>query len=180
MILIQDYTRVGKFLSLILRHNPETIGITLDKNGWADVSDLIAGVNKKGYKLDIDILSEIVETNNKKRYIFNQDKTKIRANQGHSIKVDVELKKQTPPNILYHGTAKKYYDLIIKDGIQKKSRNHVHLSKDEQTAITVGKRHGESVVIKVNAKVMDNEGYEFFVSENGVWLVDFVPARFLS
>lgn len=177
---MNDHTKISKFISLVLRHNPQVIGITLDEFGFADVSELINGISEKGYMLNQDILFEIVETDNKKRYIFNKGKTKIRANQGHSIKINLELKKQKPPNILYHGTAEKYYDSIMQNGIQKRSRTHVHLSTDFQTAIEVGRRHGKPIVFKVDSKSMYEKNYEFFLSDNGVWLTFFVSNEFLS
>lgn len=147
-----DLKTIGVFLSLVLRHKPEAAGISLDKNGWAEVSALIEGVNKTGkYTLDFHTLEEIVRTDGKLRYSFDADKTKIRANQGHSVAVDVELKEQQPPEILYHGTGKKYLDSIKAEGLKPKSRLYVHLSPDEVTAVNVGRRHGVPVVLKVNA-----------------------------
>ena len=130
-------TDTSRFISLILRHKPETIGITLDEHGWANVKDLIEGI-KKTRPFDMDMLEEIVRTDNKQRYSFNEDKTLIRANQGHSIPVDVELTKAVPPDILYHGTGEKYVSSIDKEGLLPKSRLYVHLSKDEDTAVNVG------------------------------------------
>ncbi len=177
---MDNHNKISKFMSLILRHNPKVINIQLDKNGWASVEELIKGINKAGHKIDMDILEEVVATNNKKRFIFNEDKTKIRANQGHSIDVDVELKVTKPPSSLFHGTAVKYYDTIMKQGLQKRSRNHVHLSDNEETAITVGKRHGQPIVLKIDSKTMYDMGYVFYLSENGVWLTDEVPLQFIS
>lgn len=171
---------LGKFLSLILRHSPETIGIKLDENGWADVSELLHGINCLGRKINMNILEEIVANNNKKRYSFNFDKTKIRANQGHSIPVDVELKAVNPPSILYHGTADRFYEDIRKNGLQRQSRNHVHLSSDEETAIIVGRRHGRPAVLSIDAEAMHDAGYIFYLSENGVWLTDHVPANYIK
>lgn len=177
---MKDYTSIGKFISLILRHNPETIGIKLDKHGWADVSELLAGMNQKGHRIDMAMLEEIVATNNKKRYSFNEDKTKIRANQGHSIPVDVELKTVVPPDVLYHGTADRFLNEIKKKGLQKQSRNHVHLSSDWDTAVSVGKRHGCPIVLKVNTKAMYQDGYIFYLSENGVWLTEDIPIQYIN
>lgn len=170
---------VSKFISLILRHKPETIGITLDKHGWADVTELLDGINKTT-PITMTDLEEIVKEDNKQRYSFNDDKTLIRANQGHSIPVDVELKQEVPPEILYHGTGIKYFDSIKKDGLIPKSRLYVHLSKDEQTATTVGARHGEPVILKVRAKEMHDSGYKFYQSVNGVWLTDSVPLQYIE
>ena len=172
-------TDTSKFLSLILRHKPETIGIKLDEHGWADVSELISGISKTR-PFDMKMLEEIVRTDSKQRYSFNKDKTLIRANQGHSIPVDVELEKKTPPEFLYHGTGEKFVSSIDKEGLLSKSRLYVHLSKDTETAVKVGSRHGKPVVYRVAAAKMADEGYEFFLSVNGVWLVKAVPAEYLS
>lgn len=171
-------TDTSRFISLILRHKPETIGITLDEHGWANVKDLIEGI-KKTRPFDMDMLEEIVRTDNKQRYSFNEDKTLIRANQGHSIPVDVELKKAVPPDILYHGTGEKYVSSIDKEGLLPKSRLYVYLSKDEDTAVNVGKRHGKPVVYKVDARKMQEDGFEFFLSVNGVWLTNEVPVKYI-
>ena len=172
-------TDTSKFLSLILRHKPETIGIKLDEHGWADVSELISGISKTR-PFDMKMLEEIVRTDNKQRYSFNEDKTLIRANQGHSIPVDVELEKKTPPEFLYHGTGEKFVSSIDKEGLLSKSRLYVHLSKDTETAVKVGSRHGKPVVYRVEAGKMADDGYEFFLSVNGVWLTKAVPAEYLS
>ena len=170
---------ISKFISLILRHKPETIGITLDKHGWADVTELLDGINKTT-PINMTDLEEIVKEDNKQRYSFNDDKTLIRANQGHSIKVDVELEQTLPPDILYHGTGVKYLDSIKKSGLIPKSRLYVHLSKDAQTATTVGSRHGEPAVLKVRAKEMYDNGFVFYLSANGVWLTESVPVQYID
>lgn len=169
----------SKYLSLILRHKPETIGISLDEHGWANVDELIAGISKT-HDLNMNILEEIVRTDNKQRYSFNEDKTLIRANQGHSIPVDVELKKVEPPEHLYHGTGEKYVNSIDQSGLIPKSRLYVHLSGDIETAINVGKRHGKPVVYQVSSDIMQKDGYEFFRSVNGVWLTKEVPVKYLE
>ena len=174
-----NLTKVSKFIALILRHKPETIGITLDKHGWANVQELIDGVSKK-YPIDMDILEEIVRTDEKQRYSFNKDHTRIRANQGHSVPVDVELEEVEPPAYLFHGTAEKYTGLIERDGLIPKSRLHVHLSKDVETAIEIGKRHGDPVIYLVDSGKMHKQGYKFYCSVNGVWLTDKVPVEFLT
>lgn len=172
---------LSKFLAFILRHKPEDIGITLDEHGWANVDELIEGINKKdGYSANIYILDEIVRTDDKQRYSFNEDKTLIRANQGHSIPVDVELKEMTPPDILYHGTALRFMVAISDDGIKPMSRLYVHLSEDIETSHKVGKRHGEAVVLKINAKRMHAEGIKFYLSENGVWLTKYVDWKYVT
>ena len=170
---------LSKFISLILRHKPETIGIKLDEHGWADVQELIDGIGKT-HRFSMDMLEKIVAEDDKQRYSFNEDKTLIRANQGHSINVDVELKKTIPPEILWHGTGEKYVESILGKGLIPKSRLYVHLSKDYDTAVKVGSRHGKPVVFKVYAGRMAEEGYEFFMSENGVWLSKHVPKEYLE
>jgi len=169
----------SRYLCLILRHKPETIGISLDEHGWANVKDLIKGVNKT-HKLDMEMLEEIVATDEKQRYSFNEDKTMIRANQGHSVNVDVELEEAVPPQYLYHGTATKYMDSIWKTGLVSKSRLYVHLSADTETATKVGERHGKPIVFRVRSKCMYLQGHKFYKSQNGVWLTKNVPVEFLE
>lgn len=170
----------SKFISLVLRHQPEEINLHLDENGWASVKDLLEKMNKKGIKIDIDLLNTIVESNDKKRFAFNDDKTKIRASQGHSIDVDLELKPVIPPPVLYHGTTGKYLDSIFKTGLKKQSRQHVHLSATIETAKAVGGRHGKPVILTINAKAMQDQGFLFYLSANNVWLADEVPTQFIS
>lgn len=174
-----DLNPISKYIALILRHKPEVAGITLDEHGWADVRELIKGVRKKYSSFDMTLLDVIVTCDEKQRYSFNENKSKIRANQGHSIPVDVELKKTVPPRWLYHGTAEKYVEFIEKKGLIPKSRLYVHLSKDVETAVEVGKRHGVPVVYAVDSNLMYKAGYEFYLSENGVWLTKEVPVRYL-
>lgn len=169
----------SKFLSLILRHQPEKIGLKLDENGWAEVQELIQKCHNK-HPFTFEVLEEVVATNNKKRFSFNEDKTKIRANQGHSIEVDVELRQTEPPEFLYHGTASRFLDIILKEGIIKMSRQHVHLSAAKDTAVQVGSRHGKPVVLVVQSGEMARQGIPFFLSENGVWLTDFVDPKFIN
>lgn len=175
-----NLTKVSKFISLILRHKPETIGISLDKHGWANVDKLIKGISDNYPGFNMDILEEIVRTDEKQRYSFNEDKTLIRANQGHSIQVDVELEEVEPPEYLYHGTGEKYAGLIDRDGLIPKSRLYVHLSKDVNTAIDVGKRHGQPVIYLVDSGKMCRQGHKFYCSANGVWLTNNVPVEFLT
>ncbi len=171
--------KLSKFISLILRHKPEEVGITLDEHGWANVEDLINGINNSGRKIDKDVLEEIVRTDNKQRYSFNEDKTKIRANQGHSIPVVIDFKELEPPDTLYHGTATKSIEGIHARGIKPMSRLYVHLSKDFETAKQVGSRHGECVVLIINAKRMYKDGVKFYLSENGVWLTEYVDPKYI-
>jgi putative RNA 2'-phosphotransferase len=174
-----DLIQTSRFISLILRHKPETIGISLDEHGWANVADLLDGISKTQY-IDMAMLEKIVATDNKQRYSFNEDKTLIRANQGHSIPVDVELPEKKPPIILYHGTGEKYVYSIDEQGLISKSRLYVHLSGDEETAKTVGSRHGKTVVYEIYAREMYNDGYVFYQSVNGVWLTKSVPAKYMK
>ena len=173
--------QTSKFISLILRHKPETIGITLDEHGWANVEELIKGVNGTSRNhLDMELLEEIVRSDNKQRYSFNEDKTLIRANQGHSIPVDVELPVKEPPEFLWHGTGEKYVESIDCQGLVPKSRLYVHLSDDVENAENVGRRHGKPVIYKVLSGKMQEDGYIFYQSVNGVWLVKEVPVRYLE
>ena len=175
-----NLTKVSKFISLILRHKPEEIGIQLDEHGWADVRKLIKGVAEKYPGFNLDILEEIVNTDEKQRYSFNGDRTLIRANQGHSIPVDVELEEVEPPEYLYHGTAWKYIPSIMQCGLIPKSRLYVHLSGDIETATNVGKRHGAGMVLYVRSGDMHRDGFTFYRSINGVWLVKNVPVEYLD
>ena len=178
---MSDQTKhISKFLSLVLRHKPEEIGITLDSNGWASVPELLARMNAKGFGLTMDLLEEVVSTNNKKRFAFNDDQTLIRASQGHSVEIDLDLKPADPPALLYHGTAQKNGDSIFATGLQKQNRQHVHLSDNTETARNVGARHGKPLVLHVNAAQMQKDGFVFFLSANNVWLTDKVPATYLS
>lgn len=172
-----NLTKTSKYISLILRHKPETIGINLDEHGWANVKELIDGVNKT-HRLDMELLEEIVETDDKQRYSFNEDKTKIRANQGHSVDVDVELEEAVPPELLWHGTGIKYMKSIDVEGLVPKSRLYVHLSSDPNTAIEVGKRHGVPAIYCIDALRMHSDGYKFYKSKNGVWLTKHVPTEY--
>ena len=168
-----------KFISLILRHRPEVIGITLDEHGWANVDDLLAGISRTR-PLDMAGLEKIVRTDEKQRYAFNSDKTKIRANQGHSVPVDVELQPVTPPALLYHGTGEKFVSSIEARGLIPKTRLYVHLSGDYDTARKVGARHGSPRVYQINAARMSADGYVFYRSVNGVWLTKQVPPQYLT
>ena len=171
--------KLSRFMSLILRHRPESIGISLDEHGWANVDELIEGISKTR-EFNMDILEEIVRTDEKERYSFNEDKTLIRANQGHSIPVDVELEEVEPPEELWHGTGEKYVASIDEIGLIRKSRLYVHLSKDKETALKVGSRHGRPVLYTVKTREMYQDGYTFFLSKNGVWLTKEVPVKYLE
>ena len=170
----------SRFLSLILRHKPETINLQLDNEGWLNVNELIEKSNKHGELLDFDMLEYIVNNSDKQRFTFNNDKSKIRANQGHSIEVELDLQEKIPPTILYHGTVDKFVDSIRNSGIEKRSRNHVHLSAETETAIKVGSRKGTPVILTVNSGQMYKDGYKFYQSKNDVWLIDFVPKEYIN
>jgi putative RNA 2'-phosphotransferase len=180
IIMNKSLKHTSKFISLVLRHQPETIGLKLDENGWADVTALINKMSVAGTVIDIQTLKEIVDTNDKKRFAFNEDMTMIRASQGHSIEVDLDLQPVTPPEILYHGTAEKNIESIFRTGLQKQIRQHVHLSINIETARAVGGRHGKPVVLNINAKAMQQAGFLFYLSENNVWLTNEVPPQYIS
>ena len=172
-------TTVSKFLSLVLRHQPELIGIELDTQGWVDVAILIKQLNANGTFVDRALLDHVVETNSKKRFAFSDNRERIRASQGHSISVELGYSAQTPPDILFHGTGEKSVTSILSTGLEKRSRQHVHLSQDLQTATQVGGRHGKPVVFTVLAAEMQAAGHLFYLSENNVWLTDHVPVKFV-
>jgi len=178
-MLKDNLTSTSRYLSLILRHKPEAAGITVDEHGWANVNELIAGV-RRSRPFDMEMLEEIVRTDEKQRYSFSGDKSLIRANQGHSIPVDVELTVVAPPEFLYHGTGEKYVSSIDAQGLLPRSRLYVHLSPDVDTAKTVGSRHGRPVVYTVLSGKMAEDGMTFYRSVNGVWLTKSVPARYLK
>jgi len=180
MVHMGKLDKLSVFISLILRHNPDAACIKLDEHGWANVNELIDGIKNTGRTINMDILEEIVRTDNKQRYSFNQDKTLIRANQGHSIPVDVELEEKQPPQYLYHGTANRFLDSIMVEGLKPMSRLYVHLSKDEETALKVGKRHGKPVVLKIKTEEMLKNGVKFYLSQNGVWLTKYVDEKYIE
>jgi putative RNA 2'-phosphotransferase len=175
----KQLTRISKFLSKYLRHEPATLGLTLASGGWVMVDDLLQACARHNFPITKAQLDEVVEKNNKKRFSFDETGQKIRANQGHSTEVDLQLEPQTPPTILYHGSAQKNLESIMATGLEKRSRHHVHLSKDIATATNVGSRHGKPIVLAIDTKAMQEAGFVFYCSENGVWLVDSVPPKFL-
>ena len=180
MISEKQNTKTSKFLSLVLRHKPETIQIQLDENGWVSVSELIGKLNKNGKEINFEILKHIVDTNSKKRFAFNEDETKIRASQGHSLLIDLNYEPIKPPNELYHGTSERFLDSIFKSGIEKRNRQHVHLSSDIETALKVGQRHGKPVILEILTEKMNKDGHKFYLSENNVWLTDYVPVEYIK
>jgi len=171
-----DYIKVGKKITYLLRHNPEDL--MMDKHGYVDVVSLLSKVCITQSELD-----HIVDTNNKKRLAYNDDKTMLRATQGHSIKVDVQLKEKRPPRVLYHGTSPMNYDKIMKTGLSKMRRLHVHLSDSKDVAYDVGKRYSkykEPVILEIDTAKMYTDGYKFYLSDNGVWLTDNVPKKYID
>ena len=171
--------KLSKFLSLILRHRPEVLGITLDEYGWASTQEIIDKMQEKGRPASLEMIQEVVRDNDKQRFKLSEDNSRIRANQGHSIKIDLNLTPLPPPPVLYHGTAVKNRTAILKEGIQKRNRQHVHLSADRATAQKVGQRHGKPIIFVVNTYKMYQEGILFYQSDNGVWLTDYVAPIFL-
>lgn len=171
--------RISKALALALRHRPELFDLDLDQQGWCRVAQLLANFQKKNIEIDRLVLERIVKHNDKQRFALTDDGRKIRANQGHSIEVDLAYQPARPPELLYHGTAKKYWPSIHQSGLQKQSRQHVHLSKDVATAKKVGQRHGQPVVLTVFARQMEQDGFVFYCSANGVWLTEEVPTVYL-
>jgi putative RNA 2'-phosphotransferase len=174
-----DLVSASKFLSLVLRHQPEVIGLSLDSEGWADIDEIIRLAH--GHKpLTRALIEAVVANNNKQRFAISADGQRIRARQGHSVEVDLGFVPVAPPTLLYHGTATRFVDAIRRDGLVKRSRQHVHLSADAETATNVGSRHGKPVVLIIAAAEMTAAGHAFFLSENGVWLTDAVPAAFID
>jgi putative RNA 2'-phosphotransferase len=174
-----DLKRSSKFLSLILRHDAAKFGVALDSAGWASVEAVLAACRAHGHAIDRALLERIVMENDKQRFAFDETGARIRANQGHSVEIDLQYEAAPPPARLYHGTASRFLESIRAEGLRKMVRHHVHLSADETTARAVGQRHGKAVVLVVEAGVMAGEGVSFFRSPNGVWLVEHVPVRFI-
>jgi putative RNA 2'-phosphotransferase len=170
---------VSKFLAKHLRHAPQELGLTLQPGGWVSVDQLLAASERAGFAISYDELIECVETNDKRRFSFDDTGDRIRANQGHTIEV-VQLEAQDPPAVLYHGTVERFLASILAEGLKKGKRHHVHLSREVETARKVGARRGKPIILRVDAGAMHLEGFQFLVSANGVWLTDAVPARFLA
>jgi putative RNA 2'-phosphotransferase len=177
----KQHTEISKFLSFVLRHKPEAIGLVLDAEGWADIDLLIASANQSGQALTRPLLQEVVEANGKKRFTVSGDGLRIRAAQGHSTQsVAIAHVEKQPPEFLYHGTATRFLDSIREKGLLPGSRHYVHLSEDEETATAVGQRYGKPVVLKVKALLMQQQGFTFYLADNGVWLTESVPIRFIQ
>ena len=178
--MTQDLVKVSKFLSLVLRHKPEKIGLALDAQGWADIGELIDKAGANGMVLTRELIAEVVATSDKQRFALDPAGGRIRANQGHSIAVDLGLAPKLPPALLFHGTGEKSLAAIRAEGLKRGRRHHVHLSPDEATAIKVGRRRGRAVVLRIAAARMAAAGHAFFLSTNGVWLTDCVPTEFIA
>ena len=170
----------SKFLSLVLRHQPETIGVSLDTNGWIDIEVLLGAMAQHGRKLSREDLERLVRESDKQRFALSEDGKRIRANQGHSVEVDLALVPQPPPEILYHGTVDRFLDSILATGLRKGERHHVHLSANRETAEKVGQRRGKPMILEVRSGDMHRAGVPFYLSDNGVWLVDHVPPQFIA
>jgi putative RNA 2'-phosphotransferase len=175
-----ELTAISKFLSLVLRHEPHRIGITLNAAGWTPVDELLCKARAAGQPLSREVLNEVVASSDKQRFAFSNDGLRIRANQGHSIEVELGLPVMTPPDVLFHGTASRFMDSIFRTGLEKRARHHVHLTEDGQIAVSVGRRYGVPVVLRIDAQAMAVEGHAFRCSANGVWLTDNVPAKFIQ
>ena len=172
--------KISKYLSKHLRHQPERIGIKLAPGGWVAIDELLAACKKHSFPINRIELNEVVASNDKKRFSFDSTSTLIRANQGHSVEVDLQLEPAIPLDVLYHGTGHGAVEAILREGLCRMSRHHVHLSRDTTTAQKVGARHGRPVVFAVDSAAMHEAGYTFYCSENGVWLVDHVPPEYLQ
>ncbi|MBL1210565.1 RNA 2'-phosphotransferase [Geminocystis sp. GBBB08] len=172
--------KISKFLSKYLRHTPFEIGLNIDNQGWVNIDELLFICEKNDFPITKLELIEVVKSNEKKRFSFDETGTKIRANQGHSIKIDLNLIPKTPPLILYHGTTRQFVNSILDQGLLKMSRHHVHLSTDLETAKKVGQRKGEPIILIINSQLMQKNGFIFYCSDNEVWLVDFVPREYLT
>jgi putative RNA 2'-phosphotransferase len=175
-----DLLSLSKFLSFVLRHQPDSIGLTLDPQGWASIDELLINSAAAGTPISRADLMRVVETSEKKRFVLSVDKRRIRAAQGHSIPVDLGLSPQSPPTVLYHGTSTRFLNAILREGIRPLSRQQVHLSIDTEAARRVGQRHGKPIVLLVEALRMHENGFSFFLSENGIWLTDYVPPEYLA
>ncbi len=177
---MKDRVKASKFLSLVLRHQPETIGIQLDAQGWVRVSDLLVALSNAKFPLSLDELKEVVRTSDKKRFSFSDDGERIRANQGHSINVELGYEQAIPPSLLFHGTAERFVASIQSQGLIKGQRHHVHLSANSETALSVGRRYGIPVLLSIASERMNKDGHLFFRSANDVWLTDHVPVEYIE
>jgi putative RNA 2'-phosphotransferase len=176
----KDQVKLSKFLSLVLRHEPERIGVRLDPQGWAVVSELLNALNAHGVSVTLDQLKNVVETNDKKRFALSDDGRMIRASQGHSVEVELGYERATPPPTLYHGTIARVLDSIMREGLRSGERHDVHLSAHVETARKVGSRRGKAIILQIDSERMHSDGFTFCVSANGVWLTRHVPSQYLK
>lgn len=177
-----DHNKISKFLSYVLRHKPDAIGLTLDDQGWANINELINKANQSSEvtTLDRSLIQTVVDSNDKKRFVISDDGQRIRASQDHSVTVDLQLKPVEPPEFLYHGTATRFLDSILKEGLKPQQRQYVHLSKDIETAKAVGQRYGKPTILTIKARLMVEQGFKLYLAENGVWLTEEVPVNFIN
>ena len=176
----KERKKKSKFLSLVLRHQPDRIGIELDEAGWVDVEVLMSALTRHNKGMSRSMLDEVVRTNDKQRFSFNENGTRIRANQGHSVAIELGYEPATPPEILFHGTPQQFVDAIAEQGLKKMNRHHVHLHVDVATSTAVGQRRGKPVLLRIRALDMHQAGHEFFVTPNDVWLTDHVPTEYIE
>lgn len=178
----KQHAEVSKFLSYVLRHKPDAIDLVLDENGWASIEELMDKANQSdhGITLTRELLQEVVDTSDKKRFAISEDGLRIRANQGHSVNVDLQLQPVEPPEFLYHGTTTRFLDSIMEEGLKPQQRQYVHLSQDIETATAVGQRYGKPVILKIKARLMYEQGFKFYLADNGVWLTDSVLTKYIS
>ena len=176
----RDIVHISKFLSLVLRHRPEVVGMKLEEGGWLRVDELIAGAKEAGVSLNREVLRVVVEHSDRKRFSFSEDGQKVRANYGHSIPIDLDLEPIEPPEFLFHGSAVQFIDAIRREGLVPQGRQYVHLSPDEQTAAEVGQRHGEAVVCTIQARLMHESGFRFYRTVSGLWLTEHVPSEYIE
>ncbi|MGI9518834.1 MAG: RNA 2'-phosphotransferase [Pirellulaceae bacterium] len=172
--------KTSKFLSLVLRHQPDSIGLNLNANGWADIDELLHAAGQSGHKITRQLLQRVVDENDKRRFEISDDGTRIRASQGHSVDIDLELQPCQPPDVLYHGTVQRFLEPIRQQGLIAGTRKHVHLSRDQQTASVVGQRRGKPVILTIRSGDMHRDGFSFYISANHVWLADAVPVRYIE
>ncbi len=177
---MNNITKTSKFLSYVLRHNPAEIGVTLDEHGWVNINDLIDKSNNNGRKITRELLDEVVQTNDKQRFAISEDGLSIRANQGHSLKINLNLSPVSPPPVLLHGTAKKSIAAIKANGLQKMARHHVHLTENREVAGAVGQRYGKLIMLEIDSGKMSEDGFLFFKTANGAWLVESVPIEYIK